>query len=151
MGLDSHKELLIPVAEEVNLEGLEEVLLPMITLWAPRVTLFHVIRVPETLPVEADEFKQEADRARSKLRVVYNWFRKQGCAVRLEIVAARNVAEGIVQEANTGRYLAVVLMKRVGKRGILNRLFRRSVSEAVVRKVTCPVIIIPLRERPKKA
>ncbi len=144
--MEVHKELLIPVAEEVNLEGLEEILMPMIALWAPRVTLLHVIRVPETLPVEADEFRAEADRAKERLRAIYNWFRKQGCAVRLKIAAARNVAEGIVQEANTGRYLAVVLMKRVGKRGILERLFRRSVSEAVVRNAACPVIIIPLRE-----
>ena len=69
--------------------------------------------------------------------------RGQSFRVRVKVVVARNVAEGIIDETETDGYLMVFLMKRRFKKG-WRQMFKRSVSGRVVRYANSMVLTAPL-------
>ena len=110
----------------------------------PTIVLFHVVEVPSrTATLDPEPYRNELDKAEQKLADLAKWLRNQSLSVRVKVVVARNVAEGIIDETETGSYFIVFLMKRRFKRG-WKQLFKRSVSGRVVRFANALVLTAPL-------
>lgn len=110
----------------------------------PIIVLLHVIEVPSrTGTLEPEAYQNEIKRAEMKLTELSKWLSDQGIRVRSKVAVARNAAEGVVSETESDGYMFVFLMKRRIKKG-WKRLFRRSVSERVVRSANCLVMTAPL-------
>lgn len=110
----------------------------------PTIVLFHVVEVPSrTSTLDPEPYRNELDAAEQKLSDLAKWLRGQSVKVRVKVVVARNVAEGIIDETETGDYFIVFLMKRRVNRG-WKQLFKRSVSQQVVRFANSLVLTAPL-------
>ncbi len=108
------------------------------------IVLFHVVEVPNrTATLDPEPYRNELDKAEQKLNELAKWLRNQSVGVRVKVVVARNVAEGIIDETETGGYFIVFLMKRRFKRG-WRQLLKRSVSGRVVRFANSLVLTAPL-------
>ena len=137
-------KILIPVGEPVSRKLITQALHVMSTFKNPTIGLFHVVEVPSrTATLEPEPYRIEIDKAEQKLTDLAKWLRKQSLSVRVKVVVARNVVEGIIDETDTGGYFIVFLMKRRFKRG-WRQLFKRSVSEKVVRFANSLVLTAPL-------
>lgn len=137
-------KVLIPVGEPVSRKLITQMLHVMSTFKNPTIVLFHVIEVPSrTASLDPELYRTELDTAEGKLRGLAEWLRKQSLKVRVKVVVARNVAEGIIDETETGDYFIVLLMKRRFKRG-WRQIFTRSVSQEVVRFANSLVLTAPL-------
>lgn len=110
----------------------------------PIIVLFHVVEVPSlTATLDPEPYRSELDKAEQKLNDLAKWLTSQSIKVRVRVVVARNVAEGIIDETETGDYFLVFLMKRRFRRGWRN-LLKRSVSQKVVRFASSLVLTAPL-------
>lgn len=110
----------------------------------PTIVLFHVVEVPSlTATLDPEPYRTELDKAEQKLSDLAKWLRRQSLKVRVKVVVARNVAEGIIDETETGDYFIIFLMKRRFRKG-WRQLFKRSVSQKVVRYVNSLVLTAPL-------
>jgi nucleotide-binding universal stress UspA family protein len=110
---------------------------------SPTIVLFHVVEVPSrTAALDPEPYQNELDEAERKLTEIANWLRRQALKVRVKVVVARNVADGIIDETETGDYFLIFLMKRRFKRG-WRQLLKRSVSQRVVRFANSMVLTAP--------
>lgn len=133
-------KILIPIATYVDKEKITRALHALSAFRNPLLVLFHVIELPSsTVPVNGSLYGEEISRSEARLGPIADWLSAQGYAVRVRVVVARKIAEGIIDEANSGGYAFVVMMKRKIRRGI-GRLFQRSVSEAVIKSTKCMVL-----------
>jgi nucleotide-binding universal stress UspA family protein len=98
--------------------------------------------------LETEPYQDDIKRAEQRLDGLAKWLANQRLKVRVKVVVARSISEGIIEEAETGDYLLVFLMKRRKVRG-LQRILRRSVTERVVRSANCVVMTAPLEELPR--
>jgi len=138
--------ILIPVASFIDRERLAEALHVLTVFPSPILVLLRVVEIPSrTLPISAEASREEVEAAERELAPVAEWLKRQGFDARVRVAVARRVVDGIIEEANSGGYAAVVMLKR-RIRGGLGRLFEKSVSEAVIRDVKCMVIVM-LMER----
>lgn len=136
----SETRILIPVGTVVDRRKIAEFLSAVLTFRNPEVILFHIIEAPSrTTPMDAEAYRGEINAAEGRLRPLVEWLRQQDLAVSLRIGVARNVAEAIVTEANTGAYRFIFLMKRRAPKG-WRRMFRKSVTERVIRDARSFVI-----------
>lgn len=109
----------------------------------PTIVLFHVVEVPSrTATLEPEPYRNELDQAERRLNELAQWLRSQSFRVRVKVVVARNVAEGIIDETERDGYFIVFLMKRRFKRG-WRQMFKRSVSGRVVRYANSLVLTAP--------
>lgn len=137
-------KVLIPVGEPVSRKLITQALHVMSVFKNPTIVLFIVVEVPSrTATLDPEPYRTELDKAEEKLNDLAKWLRKQSIKVRVKVVVARNAAEGIIDETETGDYFLVFLMKRRFKRG-WRQLFRRSVSQKVVRFANSLVLTAPL-------
>lgn len=110
---------------------------------SPTIVLFHVVEVPSrTATLEPEPYRSDLDKAEQKLNDLARWLRNQSLSVRVKVVIARNAAEGIIDETETGGYFIVFLMKRRFRRG-WRQMFKRSVSGRVVRYANSLVLTAP--------
>ncbi len=110
----------------------------------PTIVLFTVVEVPSrTATLDPEPYRTELDKAERKLDDLAKWLRRQSLKVRVKVVVARNAAEGIIDETETGDYFLVFMMKRRFKRG-WRQVFKRSVSQKVVRFANSLVLTAPL-------
>lgn len=106
----------------------------------PLLVLFHVIDLPSrTAPLDPTLYETEFKEAENNyLNPVARWLSDQGYHVKTKVAIARSLADGIIEEANSGGYAAVLLLKRRVKTGFLRR--HKSVSERISRFVECLVV-----------
>jgi nucleotide-binding universal stress UspA family protein len=137
-------KVLIPVGELVSRKLITQALHVLSTFKNPTIVLFHVVEVPSrTATLDPELYRPELDKAEEKLSDLAEWLTRQSLRVRVKVVVARNVAEGIIDETETGDYFIVFLMKRRFKRG-WRQLFKRSVSQEVVRFANALVLTAPV-------
>jgi nucleotide-binding universal stress UspA family protein len=107
-------------------------------------TLGHVGYFSSELPqVKLGVDPQEAIAARNYLLGLAEKLELQGYPVTVEVVEGRSVADAIVETANSGKYDAVLMVTH-GRTG-LSKLALGSVTENVLKKADCPVIVVPGR------
>ncbi|HUK49853.1 MAG TPA: universal stress protein [Terriglobales bacterium] len=141
-------KILIPVGELVSRKLIAQALHVLSAFRNPMVLLFHVIEIPSrTAALETEPYRQEIDEAQKRLNELAEWLRSQSISTQVKVVVARNVPEGITDEADIGEYSIIFLMKRQFRKD-WRRLFRRSVSAQVVRDSKCMVLTAPLDDRP---
>lgn len=137
-------KILIPVGEPVSRRLIAQGLHALSAFRNPQIVLFHVVEVPSrTSALETEPYRDDILAAEKKLNDLAKWLRSQSLTIRIKVVVARNVAEGIVDEAGTGGYLMIFMMKRRFKRGWKD-IFKKSVSGRVVRLANCLVLTAPL-------
>lgn len=136
-------KVLIPIGEPVSRKLITQALYVMSAFKHPTIVLFHVVEVPSrTATLDSEPYRNELDKAEQKLNDLAKWLKRQSLRVRVKVVVARNAAEGIIDETETGDYFIVFLMKRKFKRG-WRQLFKRSVSQKVVRFANSLVLTAP--------
>ncbi len=137
-------KVLIPVGEPVSRKLITQALHVMSAFKNPTIVLFTVVEVPSrTATLDPEPYRTELDKAERKLDDLAKWLRRQSLKVRVKVVVARNAAEGIIDETETGDYFLVFMMKRRFKRG-WRQVFKRSVSQKVVRFANSLVLTAPL-------
>ncbi len=135
--------ILIPISQKVDKERVTAALSILYFFRKPLIVLLHIIELPMTAPLDLSLYPKEEAEARKKLKSVEKWLREQGFEVRTKISAARDATLGIVDEADTGRYNLVILMKRRPPEG-LKRLFYKSHTDRVTSKISCLSLILPV-------
>jgi len=139
-------KVLIPIGEPVSRKLITQALHVLSAFRKPLIVLFHVVEVPSrTAALDPEPYRNEIQQAEEKLNDLAKWLRSQSLTVRVKVVVARNVAEGIVDETERDGYFIVFLMKRRFKRG-WKQMFTRSVSGRVVRYANCLVLTAPLEQ-----
>ncbi len=137
-------KVLIPVGDPVSKKLITQALHVMSAFKHPTIVLFHVVEVPSrTAALDPEPYRNELKKAEEKLNELARWLRNQSLRVRIKVVVARNAAEGIIDETETGGYFIVFMMKRRFKRG-WRQMFKRSVSQRVVRFANALVLTAPL-------
>ncbi len=137
-------KVLIPVGEPVSRKLITQALHVMSAFKNPTIVLFTVVEVPSrTATLDPEPYRIELDKAEQKLNDLAKWLRRQSLRVRVKVVVARNAAEGIIDETETGDYFLVFMMKRKFSRG-WRQVFKRSVSQKVVRFANSLVLTAPL-------
>ncbi|MEM3754533.1 MAG: universal stress protein [Candidatus Bathyarchaeia archaeon] len=135
-------KILIPISNFIDKDRLVQALHILSKLENPLIVLFHVVEVPSrTVPVNGFILSQEIQKAKEMLNNVSKWLAEQNYEAVTKVIVARNAVEGIVEEANSGNYSLVIMLKRKVKKG-LKGLFHKSISEAIIRSVKCLVIIM---------
>jgi nucleotide-binding universal stress UspA family protein len=138
---DEHaNKILIPLGPTLDKTKIVAALQALSSFKNPLLVPFHVIELPSrTAPLDSAYYESEIKEAEKKYLVdVARWLRDQGYHVRNKVAVARDVTDGIIEEANNGEYVAVLLLKRRVEKGFLRR--HKSVSEKVSRYVECLVI-----------
>ena len=141
-------KLLVPVADYVDRAKLAEALHALSIFKDPLIVLLHVVEVPFAAPLDPTLQKDEVYKAGQYITPIAEWLREQKYHVKIEIRTARKSAEGIIEEANSGGYSAVLLMKRRPPRG-WRRFFHRSDTERVIQDVNCLNIVFLVDREPK--
>ncbi len=140
----ANPRILIPTSKFTSQDRLTEALHAISVFKDPLLVLFHVIEVPSrTTPLDTFPYQSQIDEARKRLEPVAGWLREQRYEVKVKVVVARRTVEGVVEEANTGGYSVVLMLKRrpsTGLAHLFDRLFDRSVTEAVIRSAKCLVM-----------
>ncbi|MEM2896772.1 MAG: universal stress protein [Candidatus Bathyarchaeia archaeon] len=140
--IEYRTKILIPISNFIDKEKLIQALHILSKLENPSIVLFHVIEIPSTtVPIDSSILDQEIKEAKKMLDNVSRWLNEQNYKSLIKVVVARNVVEGIVEEANSGDYALTLMLKRRVKKG-LKSLFHKSISEAVIRSVRCLVIVM---------
>jgi len=128
----SSTKILVPVSTFVDKVRLFRALQALSTK-NPLVVLFRLVEVPrQTTPLDPDLWKDDIKEAEDFLAKPALWLRGEGYRVENKVVTARDAAEGIIAEANNGGYTVVLLTKRRIRSG-WGRIFRKSISEEVIR------------------
>lgn len=133
--------VLMPVSGQIEYSDMVAAMLPLLKFQTSHITLFHVIEAPVSTPLESEGMDEILRRSEVKVQPLQDWLNKQGYVAEIKIVAARNVASAIAEEASTYKYSMIFMMKRRRKKGLLGR-FSRSVTENVIQHVDCPVVTI---------
>jgi nucleotide-binding universal stress UspA family protein len=130
--VQSSTKILVPVSTFVDKARLFKALQVLATK-NPTVVLFRVVEVPrQTTPLDPDVWKDDIKAAEDFLTKTAAWLRGEGYRVETKVVTARDAAEGVITEANNGGYTVVLLTKRRIRSG-WGRIFRKSISEEVIR------------------
>ena len=137
-------KILIPVGRTVSKQLITQALHLFSVLKSPLIVLFTVIEVPSrTATLETEPYRLQINQAEKQLNDLSKWLTTQNLLVRVKVVVARNIAEGIIDETESDDYAAVFMMKRRTRKG-WRGLFTRSVSQRVVRGANCFVMTAPL-------
>ncbi len=133
-------KILVPLSTFLDKRNLIRALQALAILKDPVVVLFRVIEVPRrTTPLDPGLWKDDIRKAEMFLAESASWLEKEGYKIERKVVTARNTAEGIITEANTGGYTVVLMMKRRIMSGWA-RIFHRSTSEEVIRHANTLVL-----------
>ncbi len=96
----------------------------------PQVMLFSVISVPTTAPLDASQFREIIRKTESRLKPLASWLLGQGFKTSVKIALARDVAEGIVEEASKSGCIGVLMQKKGRPNGVLAKGKRMSLMKA---------------------
>jgi nucleotide-binding universal stress UspA family protein len=105
------------------------------------ITAFHVIHLTPPQSVSPSTVDREKKRrAELCFRSIMERAEKEKLNVETKIAVSRSAREAILEEAEDGEYDLVVMGSR-GASGI-TKILLGSVSEEVVKKAPCPVLIV---------
>ena len=99
-----------------------------------------------TLPIDSSSFKMEIERARSRFSILVDWLNSQDFNASLKITVSRSAAEGIVEEAKSGKYSLIIMMKRKIRNKIY-KIFQKSRTEQVIRDTGYMVLTFLIDEK----
>ncbi|NHJ14261.1 MAG: universal stress protein [Candidatus Thorarchaeota archaeon] len=133
--------VLIPISGKIEHADLIAAMLPLLRFQTTNLTLLHVIETPISTPLGSEGMDDIFKESENKIRPIRDWLNSQGYVATIKIVTARHVEEAIAEEGGSGEYSMIFMMKRRKKKGLLGR-FSKSVTEAVIRSVDCPVVTI---------
>jgi nucleotide-binding universal stress UspA family protein len=108
-------------------------------------TLYSVIEIPFATTLEAESELRDTEkykRVRDKLEKAEKIFRDLGLRTTSRIDFGRDIIESIVEEASSEPYDLIVLVKRRKQ----PRFLGRSVSRALVARVTKPILILSMEK-----
>ena len=135
-------KILIPVSSFFNRQSLIRALRVLAVLKDASIVVFHIFEVPRrTTPLDPHIWDEDLKKAEKFLKPLVEWLGGQGYTVELKVVTARDSAEAIVTEANSGDYSVVLLLKRRMPRS-WTRGLHRSISERVIRDANPPVLTL---------
>ncbi len=139
-------KILVPVSTFIDKNRLFGALQVLATLEDPLIVLFRVVEVPHrTNPLDPDLWKDDIRKAEDLLSQWAAWLKSGGYRVENKVVTARDTAEGIITEANSGGYTVVLMMKRRIRSGWA-KIFHKSTSEEVIRYAN-PLVLTFLAEQ----
>ncbi len=106
------------------------------------ITIFSVIEIPFVTSLEQDEIKRLDIYTLIKSRIdeVVKILDDMGVSSKVKIVYSRSVDEAIVEEALSGQYDLIVLIKRRKPPRILGK----SISRSVLSKIPVPLLILTM-------
>ncbi len=141
-------KILIPIGEG---EFDKKALLPALYLLSrmkpkPEVTLLSVISVPTTVPLDASQFRDIIRKIGSKLKPLAGWLSGQGFKTSVKIALARDVVEGIVEEASKSGCMAVLMQKKSRPDRVLPKSRRLSLMKTFEFFVVALMSMAILRE-----
>ncbi|WEU40089.1 MAG: universal stress protein [Candidatus Odinarchaeum yellowstonii] len=134
-------KVLLPVSVKVNRELLLRSFEILKGLKNLDLIVFHVLELPVTASLDISEHNQKVQELNQQLEPTIKWIEEQSFKIKSKIVVARHVSEAIVEEANSGNYDLVVLLKREPPKGV-RRLFYRSHTDYVTGKLNCAALIL---------
>lgn len=118
----------------------------------PQVMLFNVISVPTTAPLDASQFRDIIDKTKSRMmNPLAKWLSGQGFDVSVKMALARDVVEGIVEEASKNGCMAVLMQKkgrpdRVLPKGVKRKNFAANVAKTLEFIVVAMISMAIFRE-----
>lgn len=140
-------KILVPVSTFIDKNRLFKALQVLATLKDPLIVLFRVLEVPQrTNPLDPDLWRDDIRKAEDFLSTSAGWLKTEGYRVETKVVTARDTADGIITEANSGGYTVVLMMKRRIRSGWA-KIFHKSTSEEVIRYAN-PLVLTFLAEQP---
>ncbi len=98
------------------------------------------------MPIESSPFEGEIEDAKLRISESVKWLSSQNYRVNSKISVSRSIADGIIEEANTGGYSFIIMMKRK-IRGRFQKLFHKSITEEVIRYAGCMVLTFLIDEK----
>ncbi|MHA1238368.1 MAG: universal stress protein [Candidatus Odinarchaeia archaeon] len=140
---EKQTKILIPISKNVDKEKITQALTVLYFFREPLIVLLHVIEVPITAPLNIELYQDEKTKIEKLISGIRQWLEEQGFKVKTKIAVARNASQGIIEEANSGGYSILILMKRRPPRG-LRKLFYKSHTDMVTSNVNCISLIIPI-------
>lgn len=112
----------------------------------PDVTVLNVISIPPSAPLDASQFRDITDKAKSRMTQLAKWLSGQGFKTSVKIALARDVAEGIIEEASKNGCIAVLMQKKSRPDRVLPKGKRRSFVKAFEFFVVALMSMAILRE-----
>ena len=109
-------------------------------------TLYNVIEVPFATTLEAESEIMETERyikVKEKLGKAYKLFTDLGLTATYKIDFGRDIIESIVEEAVEGPYDLIILVKHRKQ----PRFLGKSISRALVARVTKPILILSMETK----
>lgn len=135
-------KILIPVGEYTDPVPLLRLTDIIKNFKSSEIILFGVVAIPFTTSLEQEEIRdtEPYKRVKNKLEEVREFFKSINLNVRCKIVLSRDVPEAIVEESISEEYDLIVLIKRMKP----SRFIRKSVSQAVLSKMSRPILILTM-------
>lgn len=103
------------------------------------ITGMHIIEVPYQVPRDA-VFVEEEEIANDTLEKIGLIARKNKIRFAKKIRNARTAADGILDEAEEGKYDLIVM--GISRRSALEKIFREDVIKKVIKEAPCEVCIV---------
>lgn len=138
---DDDVGVLMPISGKIEYADMIAAMLPLLRFQTTRLTLLHVIETPISTPLDTEGMSDVFKEAESRIIPIRDWLNSQGYVATIKLVTARRVPDAIAEDASSTDYSMIFMMKRRRKRGVLG-FFSRSVTESVIRHVSCPVVTI---------
>ncbi len=139
------RKILLPVGNRVRDPETLFSLIGSLVLPDDKITIFHVITAPETTPLDKEDFSYLIKEKEKLLESICETLSAKGLKVEKKVGIARDVAEAIVSEAEEGNYDLILMLKR-SRKGLIDRVFRRSISSRVACSTRKPVVTILVDE-----
>lgn len=134
------KNVLIPIADNIRFSDFISSILPLMNFNCPRITLFHVITMPVTSPLDPEYLNGIVSEFEETAKPIAEWFKHQEYAVTIKTAVARSVADAIIEETRNNEYSLVFMLKR--RRTGFMSLFSRSTTKQVIEKCALPVVSV---------
>jgi nucleotide-binding universal stress UspA family protein len=130
--------VLMPFSGDIAYSEMVAAMLPLLKFQTKALTLFHVIEMPISTPLDTDDMKDLVAAAELKIKPLSDWLSKQGYRVQTKVAVARHVKDAIIEEASDPRYSMLFMLKRRKRR----KRFSKSVTEEIIGHVQLPVVTI---------
>ncbi len=126
------KKILLPLKEMVSAKEIVATLSQL--EGESELTLFHVVKVPITMPLDVEISTPDW------LKDLAKELRGLGIQTKILVAEARNVANAILEESEEGKYDLIIMFKR-RKKG-LEKIVSRSILKKVAEGTRRPIMTI---------
>lgn len=140
MSFHSFETVVVPVASESDAESTCRAVLPYLRDGETETLAVYVIEKAGGAPDKAS-VEQREEYAERVFSIVTEAFDDADAPVRTEVLYGRDVAEAIIDRAETADASAIVFTPRGASRWL--KLFTADVSGSLIAKSRLPVIVLP--------